>query len=582
MVLGIMDRFSHQGGHENYESISGNTQLFNVNASGDILHVCLNNGTYFLEGTPECPTNDSRTGVEFETNDGPLGVGEFYCDDFFDVNSGTIDPSHLEVSLGGLALLPGTDEVVSTVYDPLSFIGTGEFRTQGIHWYSTQTGKLTDSYKVVESSPNDVPGGFGKGGGLAEAIFICEPAPLEIGNYVWEDANGDGIQDACERGIANVTIELLRAGTVIASTQTDTNGQYYFSDQNATDPNLNWTGTGFDIALQPDTTYVVRISNAEGGSQQAALSSFNLTTSNANNPTSDFIDSDGVLSSNDAEITFMTAGVGSVDHSLDFGFTSQPIPSCALNIIDTEISSCQTGVFTTTLALGWQDAPTGSDFEYSIDGATFQTILRNNPANTGMDTIQIAGLVCEQAKMVELRFEDDTTCYAQIQFVFPPANPAGYIYCAQTGEIVTGGTISVIPPAGGIVSITDDGSSGRYSWVITGSPIVAGIYTMSYTPPGSSTNTGTPGGFGDGNAILDPNNAGDNPANDDPLIIGSDVNGAGTMLNDFSPAANPFFLQFDLEAGDPFVDLNNLPLDNCSDCAPMNCFGVKIQVNKNN
>ena len=40
--------------------------------------------------------------------------------------------------------------------------------------------------------------------------------------------------------------------------------------------------------------------------------------------------------------------------------------------------------------------------------------------------------------------------------------------------------------------------------------------------------------------------------------------GTGERLIDFSAAANPFFLEFDLEQGDPFVDLNNLPVNSCN------------------
>ncbi len=53
--------------------------------------------------------------------------------------------------------------------------------------------------------------------------------PGSIGNFVWNDTNGNGIQDAGEAGIAGVTVNLLNAaGTVIATTTTDANGNYNF------------------------------------------------------------------------------------------------------------------------------------------------------------------------------------------------------------------------------------------------------------------------------------------------------------------------------------------------------------------
>ncbi len=51
-----------------------------------------------------------------------------------------------------------------------------------------------------------------------------------IGDFVWEDIDGDGIQDVGEPGLAGVTVDLLDAGgTVVATTLTDAGGLYSFS-----------------------------------------------------------------------------------------------------------------------------------------------------------------------------------------------------------------------------------------------------------------------------------------------------------------------------------------------------------------
>lgn len=55
-------------------------------------------------------------------------------------------------------------------------------------------------------------------------------APARIGDRVWCDTNGNGVQDAGEVGIAGVTVKLLSTtGTVLATTTTDSNGSYSFS-----------------------------------------------------------------------------------------------------------------------------------------------------------------------------------------------------------------------------------------------------------------------------------------------------------------------------------------------------------------
>jgi SdrD B-like domain/Secretion system C-terminal sorting domain len=53
-----------------------------------------------------------------------------------------------------------------------------------------------------------------------------------LGNYVWLDTNGDGIQDATEKGVSGVTVILYAADgiTVVASTITDANGKYFFGN----------------------------------------------------------------------------------------------------------------------------------------------------------------------------------------------------------------------------------------------------------------------------------------------------------------------------------------------------------------
>lgn len=52
----------------------------------------------------------------------------------------------------------------------------------------------------------------------------------QLGDKVWLDLNGNGLQDGDEGGIPGVTIELLRNETVIASTVSDQYGYYVFED----------------------------------------------------------------------------------------------------------------------------------------------------------------------------------------------------------------------------------------------------------------------------------------------------------------------------------------------------------------
>jgi hypothetical protein len=59
----------------------------------------------------------------------------------------------------------------------------------------------------------------------------CGDLPGSIGDFVWEDLNGNGIQDAGEPGLANVIVRLLNQdGVQIAFKVTGPNGAYLFNN----------------------------------------------------------------------------------------------------------------------------------------------------------------------------------------------------------------------------------------------------------------------------------------------------------------------------------------------------------------
>lgn len=62
-------------------------------------------------------------------------------------------------------------------------------------------------------------------------IYYQRPITASLGDFVWNDTDHDGIQDAGEVGIAGVTVTLNDAlGNPIATTVTDASGHYYFTD----------------------------------------------------------------------------------------------------------------------------------------------------------------------------------------------------------------------------------------------------------------------------------------------------------------------------------------------------------------
>ncbi|MEO8770841.1 MAG: SdrD B-like domain-containing protein [Ferruginibacter sp.] len=76
-------------------------------------------------------------------------------------------------------------------------------------------------------------------------VNIC-PTLSVVGDYVWYDTNGDGLQDANELGVSGMKVDLYNSVSFhVGSRVTDTNGYYLFTD---VDP-----GTGYYITFtKPD------------------------------------------------------------------------------------------------------------------------------------------------------------------------------------------------------------------------------------------------------------------------------------------------------------------------------------------
>jgi hypothetical protein len=130
---------------------------------------------------------------------------------------------------------------------------------------------------------------------------------LEVGNFVWEDANGNGVQDAGEPPIPNVVVQLrdMTMNTVVHTTNTDASGEYYFS---TLAPRLH-------SQLVENRAYQIVIALS-----QSALGARFVPTA-ADRGGNDAADSDGVLdtASGEARIAYNSGVFGTVDHTRDFG-----------------------------------------------------------------------------------------------------------------------------------------------------------------------------------------------------------------------------------------------------------------------
>jgi LPXTG-site transpeptidase (sortase) family protein len=326
MIIGLMDRAGHQTGEVNYATSAASATytfydyttgytpvsvtiaanaVFEGTSAGDLLRVCAGGGGFTLENNASC--GGITTGGAGSTPAQGPGGGEYYWQDMYSPSTALNGGTHNEVTLGGLVLFPGTDEVATAVFDPF------DIRSGGVVWFSNTTGTRTRAFEIFPRT--DAANLFGKAAGLGDIEGFCFQAPIEIGNRVWTDSDGDGVQDAGEPPIAGVTVQLFQGATLIATAVTDVNGNYYFSSgPGTTTPSQRYQLNDLD----PNENFQIRIPNAQGGSQQVPLAGLILSP---NDTDADQRDSDATYNVNDAVISITTGNAGDNNHTYDFGFT---------------------------------------------------------------------------------------------------------------------------------------------------------------------------------------------------------------------------------------------------------------------
>jgi hypothetical protein len=474
MVLALMDRHGHQVGFANYPAESGAASPSEEGlAMGDILHTCYQSGVWVLEGSnAACVDNDTNPLSGQSTTDGPAGAGEYYYGDYYSDN-GT-DVGHDEVSTGSILILRGSNEVLSTTYDPAS---TGGWQTQGVQRYSTQTGALLNAYRVVE---NEDVNTFGKAAGLGDIEPLCNPAPLEIGNRIWDDTDTDGIQDANETGINGITVQLYDGAALVATTITANGGQWYFNNSN-----VNQNGA---TELKPNTTYTIRVLNTAFPSGQV-LSTANV--GGAGQP--DVRDSDAILVSGNAEIAYTTGSYGQSDHTLDIGFMMEPCDlTAAANGTNVSCNGGNNGTASATpsgnigaVTYLWSNSSTTASISNLVAGAYTVTISQSATctATASYEVTQptAINLTCNKTDVTSNGGADGSASVTAIGGTSP------YTYLWNTGE--TTATISNKTAATYTVVVTDNNGCTASCQSVIVQPIFIVVNSIDVLCFGASTGT---------------------------------------------------------------------------------------------
>lgn len=319
MDIGIKDRWGDQGGKFEFNPEAGATGHTQCSINGDLLHACWTGTAWAIEGTggactqPATNTNGGGAANSFGSGYSYGNTGrEWYADRSGDGGS--------ENAIGGMTKLMGSGIITTTIYDPMGMgesNGSNYWSTQGIQYSNVTTGAKAQIARVLPSNLNELD----KANGMGDIEFLAEEQPIQIGNRIWLDTNGNGIQDAGETtaGVPNNTTVTLRSPGVNGiygdsddqtwTTTTDAAGNYYFSTLSSADNRKPATWAGVGNVILPGYDYRIEVGVPAGN---------RVSVTDAAGNSFDNIDNDAAILS--GTTAYVNVNTNNVNHNYDFGF----------------------------------------------------------------------------------------------------------------------------------------------------------------------------------------------------------------------------------------------------------------------
>ena len=415
MVIGLRDRFGDQGGYANlFESGNVAGETYRTLSAGEILRAgrtgsnswtIERNGSVTSAGTttttlgrtannpPNTGSYTGMTGTPWGGLYGPGGGYYYYNQNFTTLgvpspfNAGGTVTSHYVKSNGGLAILPGYNEVIMTAIDPW----TRGFSNGVIKNFNLggNAGNMSGRMELMWSTAND-PTNMGKACALGDIEILLDAQSVEIGNRVWRDLDGNGSQDAGEPGIAGLQVVLRSPGAdgiynngddQSWMVTTDANGHYYFDGSFVHDNRrpIAWIGvSATNSGILPGFEYKVEINGTQPQLVGLVLSWIHNTASP--------IDSDGSYNAINIEYVLnpggSTAAASSFENNYDIDFGFMTSNYLALKKLDLSAS-----LSSSIVKLNWNTKDEAGVLNYiverSSDGQNFQSIGSVNSKGNG-------------------------------------------------------------------------------------------------------------------------------------------------------------------------------------------------------
>jgi hypothetical protein len=398
---------------------------------------------------------------------GELGIGGVTVNLYFDDGDGVFEPGTGDVLIStdvtdaaGQYLFndlpPGSFWV--SVVPPGGYTQTGDPSQPGVPCTTCDNRGYTT---LTPIDPSDLTMDFG----------YRNPALADVSGTVWNDTNGNGIQDPGEPGIPGVTVCLVNSsGVTVACTTTDPSGNYTFPDV----PPGNYT------VVVTDTNNVLNGYNLTSGLDEIPITVAGTNISDVDfgyvrNPATGAIgDTVWMDANSDGAQNGAEPGIANVTVKLYRDSDGVPGPSGGDTLVDTTV----TDIYGHYLFAG---VPAGT-YYVDVDQTTLPAGLAPTTGTTDPSAL-IALSTGETYLDADFGYASQTGS-AIGDTVWHDADGDGI---QDPGEPGIGGvTITVTGPGCPTPCTTTTAADG--TWLIPGLP--PGIYTVAVTPPpGYSTQT---------------------------------------------------------------------------------------------
>lgn len=238
-----------------------------------------------------------------------------------------------------------------------------------------------------------------------------------VGDWVWEDLDGDGVQDPGEPGIEGVVLELMQGDSVLQTTTTDSTGFY-----------------SFPVTIDVDgEIYTVRVASSNfgaGGALQGMVQTY---------------DKDGTLDHKADSDNLKYAGP-TYDVTVDFGYWTEPT---AVELSDYRLSPGRGGV-----CIEWWTANETNNLGFNLYRSTSADISTATKINADLIPTQFAGMAGAHYQYTDTTAKPWITYHYWLEDVEAAGGGSGVVFLMAEHYLGTGSwnmprVLGVNPNSGG-------------------------------------------------------------------------------------------------------------------------------------